>query len=233
MPFRLVPANLVLIGALCAAGCRTPDDSIPPMNAGLSFVHPVQKPDHSALQRCGKLPLECKQRVHIFVCNGLDPFCLGNLNGFCHAVRSQGFDNIYFGQIWESADVERGIVDVRRCDPGAKIVLLGYSLGANDARRICNRLMGQGIRVDLLVYLGGDMIRDRPESRPANAQRVLNIAGHGFVITGRDLFFKGDDISGATNVRLDERHLLLPSRSAALDLFLSAVSETAECTPAK
>jgi hypothetical protein len=191
----------------------------------MSFVHPVQKPDDSALARCRQLPPECRQRVHIFVCNGLDPFCFGNLNGFCHVVRAQGFDNVYFGQIWEPAAIERKIVEVRRCDPGARIVLFGYSLGAIDARRICNRLKVQNMTIDLLVYLGGDLVRDRPDSRPENAGRVLNITGHGFVITGGDLLFRGEDISGAINVRLDERHILLPSRAASLDLFLNALAD--------
>jgi hypothetical protein len=199
----------------------------------MSFAHPVQKPDDSALERCRELSHDCKRRVHIFVCNGFDPFCFGNLNGFCHAVRSLGFENVYFGQIWEPAAIERKIAEVRRCDPSAKIVLFGYSLGANDARHICNRLRRQNTSVDLLVYLGGDMVRDRPESRPQNAARVLNITGHGFAITGGDLLFKGEDVSGATNVRLDERHILLPSRAAALDMFLNAVVDVSACSPTR
>jgi hypothetical protein len=213
---------------ICAAGCRVPGavgDSVPPLNSGLSFIHPVQKPDDALVERCRRVSPEQKQRIHIFACNGLDPFCLGNLNGFCHAVRSLGFENIYFGQLWEPATIERKIVAVKQGDPAAAIILIGYSAGANDARRICNRLKQQSIRIELLAYLGGDTIRDVPDSRPENAQRVLNITGHGFALSGGDLFFNGEEISGATNARLDERHILLPSRSSALDIFLVQVAE--------
>ncbi len=230
MSARLALVAIVSPVLICAAGCRTPDaagDSIPPLNSGLSFVHPVQKPDDAFVERCRQLSPEQKQRIHIFACNGLDPFCLGNLNGFCHAVRSLGFENIYFGQLWEPAAIERKIVAVKQSDPNAQIVLLGYSAGANDARRICNRLKQQSIRVELLAYIGGDTIRDVPDSRPENARRILNITGHGFVPSGGDLFFNGEEISGATNARLDERHILLPSRSTALDMFLTQLVEVA------
>ena len=236
MLVRLALGIVVSAITLAAAGCRVPGEageSIPPLNAGFSFVHPVEKPDEAVIERSKQLSPAQKQRIHLFACNGLDPFCLGNLNGFCHAVRSLGFENVYFGQVWEPAAIERKIVAVRQGDPSAKIVVVGYSVGANEARRICNGLKRQSLSIDLLVYLGGDTVRDVPESRPENAGRILNITGHGFVVSGGDLLFRGEDISGATNVRLDERHILLPSRSAALDIFLTHVVEIGGSAPIK
>ena len=63
------------------------------------------------------------------------------------------------------------------------------------------------MRIDLLVYLGGDSILNDDASRPANVGRIVNITGHGSLLLGYDLFLKGDNIQGASNHRLDVRAL--------------------------
>ena len=88
-----------------------------------------------------------------------------------------------------------------------------------------NLLKEDAIRIDLLVYLGGDTIKDGDLSRPDNVGRILNITGHGLILLGGDLFFRGDDIKGASNHRLDARHFMLPTRAEAMELLVQYVVE--------
>jgi len=109
-------------------------------------------------------------------------------------------------------------------------VLIGFSLGTNYVRAIANGLRSEGIRVDLLVYLAGDMIWNSPRSCPDNASRILNVNAHGLILLGGDLFFKGADLDKARNERLDARHILIPSRKATLTMLLEELNAIS-CRP--
>lgn len=219
-----LPAPLLVL----AAGCLHAGDPgrYPRPGTGLSFVHPVRAP-RDCSERCRALPEDRKDHTYVFAVNGLDPLCLGNLNGLCDHVRGLGFRHVYFGQFWDTRRIEDEVVRVRASDPAARVVLLGYSNGANDVRAMCHSLGRKDVRVDLLVYLGGDRVLNVPESRPGNAGKILNITGHGFALTGGNLFVNGDEIAGATNIRLKERHILLPSRPAAVEAFLTELHAVA------
>jgi hypothetical protein len=82
--------------------------------------------------------------------------------------------------------------------------------------------------VDRLVYLGGDFIPNSPGSRPSNVAAVVNIRGHGAMFSGRDLFFNGADLDHASNLRLDSRHFLLPSREQTMDTLASELASLAK-----
>ena len=56
-------------------------------------------------------------------------------------------------------------------------MLIGFSWGANSVRHMANRLNDQGVQIDLLVYLVGDMVCDKAESRPSNVCRVAHFGG--------------------------------------------------------
>jgi hypothetical protein len=79
------------------------------------------------------------------------------------------------------------------------------------------------VPIDLLVYLGGDTIKDGDRSGPENVRRILNICGHGMILLGYDLFVCGEEIKGASNHRLDARHFLLPTRADAAELLVRYV----------
>jgi pimeloyl-ACP methyl ester carboxylesterase len=117
------------------------------------------------------------------------------------------------------------ILQLRKDEADARIVVIGYSLGANSARTLANQLKDDGARIDLLVYLGGDTVKDNDTSRPTNVGRIVNITGHGSILLGYDLFVKGDEIKGASNHRLDARHFLLPTRAEATELLVQSVAE--------
>ena len=192
-------------------------------------VHPLPVGD---VAQAPPLPAEQRDKVHIFIVNGLDPLYLGNLNGMAEYIQCQGFTHTHCYQMFHAARAERDIRALRQCDPKARVVLLGFSLGANVARTMTHSMGRDCINIDVLVYLGGDSISNTPDSIPANAGKVINITGHGLVLTGGDLFLKGTALDGATNLRVDTRHILLPSRTQTIEVLSQEVVKLAQQTAA-
>jgi hypothetical protein len=194
------------------------------LNLGALF-HPLQKPDGVPAPACAvdQAGSCCKDHVYIFAVNGMDPFCLGNLNGLCEYLREQGFANTNFAQLHTCAGFSSRMRQIRQDDPEARIVLIGFSCGCNVAKGITNSLNKDGTRIDLLVYLAGDYITNSPSSFPSNVCSVLNIRGKGYLLSGGSLFFCGADIDGARNCTLTSRHMLAPSRQETLELLMEEI----------
>lgn len=225
-------ATLVVAG-IVAAGQRSQAFEPPIMHMGIgTFVHPIQEPEcHRYPCCCCFQPCCCcKDNVHIFGINGLDPLCLGNFNGLCRYLRDQGFENVYFSQLFSSELVCCKIRAIREENPNAQIVLMGYSLGCNYVRCLAHWLKLQDIDIDLLIYLGGDSIWNCRWSCPDNVCRVLNVTSHGLILCGGDLIFKGSDLDCARNHRLHTRHILIPSRQETLELVMEELLALA-CGP--
>ncbi|MFO0967243.1 MAG: hypothetical protein U0793_16905 [Gemmataceae bacterium] len=211
---------LIIIAALLfVSGCAHAEPLVTKMGIG-TFIHPIEEPAlrypacyESCECRC------CKERVHVFAINGLNPLCLGNFNGLCSFCKKIGFQHTYFGQLYTSYWFGDKIREIRRTDPDARIVLVGFSLGANYVEAVANDLARDGVQVDLLVYLVGDFVRDNSYARPANVRRIVNVRARGLIFSGGDLLFNGADLEGARNVRLDYRHILIPSRRETLELL--------------
>ena len=113
--------------------------------------------------------------------------------------RTIGFTNTSSYQFPMTWKVRRQI-ETLRTDPEARIVLLGFSVGANCVRSLANDLQRDGVYIDCLVYMGGDTIFNTCNSKPANVGQIVNITGHGLVFLGRDLFLNGDDIDAPSTV---------------------------------
>lgn len=210
----------VLALALYAAATRAQADPLFASGGTGTILHPLQEPTNL------RLPASCydgtgrlaKEHVYIFGINGLNPMCLGNFNGMLDYVRRQGFQNTHFGQMYTYTWYANNIREIRRRDPQAKIVLVGFSLGCNSVRDVANQLKTDGTKVDLLVYLVGDFIYNSPDTFPPNVGRVVNVRAQGLVLVGGDLMFNGADIDRAVNLKLDCRHILVPSRKETLKL---------------
>ncbi len=187
-----------------------------------TFLHPVQKPESLHYPECclDKSCSCCKEHVYIFAVNGLNPLCLGNFNGFCDYLREEGFENTYFHHIHTCWGVGRQIRQIRCEDPEARIVVIGFSAGCWCARCLADSLARDGTRVDLLVYLSGDYVKNTPRWHPDNVCRVLNVRAKGLIYTGGDLFFNGADLDGARNCRLEIRHILTPSHPDSVALVM-------------
>jgi hypothetical protein len=223
---------LVILGAVPA--CAAPGHAEPFVsNVGLGTVlHPVKKPRTITYPRwCLDQPVACcKDHVYIFGVNGLNFLCSGNFNGLLCYFRSEGFTNTHFTQLYHTPWVAEQIRTIRRNDPQARMVLIGFSWGANLVRWIANDLDRDGTPVDLLVYLVGDLVRDTPRSKPCNVRRIVNIRGHGLIVLGGNLFFNGEDLDGARNVNLKCRHILAPSRQETVELLMEELLALA-CVP--
>ncbi len=221
----MLAIGLCLIGA--AAGWAQEESSIPPVGIG-TFLHPVDTDASEAPALAQPTIAEQREHVHIFMLNGLDPLYLGNLNGLAGHLQALGFEHTRVYRLFQTRRLNRDIRAVRQMHPDARIVLLGFSLGANAARDVAHDLNRDGIRIDTLVYMGGDSIDNTSYSRPDNVGKVINITGHGLIFYGYDLVMNGADIDGAANLRVDARHILIPSRRETVALLSKEVVNLAQ-----
>ncbi|HEX3151002.1 MAG TPA: hypothetical protein VHR66_23180 [Gemmataceae bacterium] len=217
---RFIALGLVVLSAGCATPWR-PEPMVKDFGLG-HLIHPLDEPDRITLPaNCRERPDSCgKDHVYVFAINGLNPLCTGNFNGMCCYLKDQGFTNTYFGQPYTSFWFPDEIREIRERDPQAKIVLIGFSWGANCVRSLAHKLDDDGTPVDLLVYLVGDTIWNTPYSRPPNVRRIVNIRAQGLILLGGDLLFNGADIDGARNEMLECRHILAPSRKETLTIMM-------------
>jgi hypothetical protein len=227
-PVEAPPPATATAALAPAAGEPGPRAGLAP---GLGFFHPLKADGEDLAKLCAGVPPEKRERVHVFLVNGVDPLWLGNLNGLADYLRALGFKHTACGQMTHTPAYGQRIRTLRREDPGARVALLGFSAGANCVRELAWRLKEDQVPVDLLVYLGGDTIRNVPRSRPENVGRILNITGHGLVFYGYDLLFRGDQIDGARNLRLDARHFCLPSQREAIDALVRELLALADAAP--
>jgi hypothetical protein len=205
---------------------------LPRYTLGLGFLHPLPSSEPDANRLCRSLPQEEKNHVYIFLINGLDPLYLANLNGLCAYLQALGFTQAEVGQMTATGSFRDRIRQVRASDDRARIALLGFSAGAYRAQSIIQTLKNENISIDLLIYLGADLIREGDRSQPENVHRIVNITGHGFLLSGYDLFFNGTALPGARNVRLPARHFALPSRPETLQIVVEELVALASQDPA-
>lgn len=188
------------------------------------IVHPMENVPAFPVPRDFDKLCQCrKDHVHIFGVNGLNPLCTGNFNGLCQVIRRCGFENTSFDQLYTCDDIPCRIRDIRRRNPEARIVLIGFSLGCNSVRSMANELNAEGVPIDLMIYIVGDFIRNTPYSQPNNVQRLVNIRSRGLVLSGGDLFFNGADLDRARNHKMTERHIVVPSRRETQELCVEEI----------
>ena len=194
---------------------------------GLSFMHPLQPCDAKVVRACEQAPADGRDHVYTFIVNGADPFHLSNLNGVTGYLRRLGFPQTRLEPFRNARSAGQQIRAIRQSDPDAKIVLVGFSAAALFVRRLANDLEREGITLDALVYLSGDYVGNTPRSAPSNVGKVVNIRGHGLVFSGYDLFFNGADIDNAVNVKLDSRHIVVPSQAQTLETLATLMANLA------
>jgi len=172
--------------------------------------------------------------VYVFLVNGLDPFYICHFDKMPDYLRSQGYDHVYLGGLSTSRRrFCREIRQVRAADPTARIVLVGFSAGANVACRVTDDLAADGLHVDLLVYLGGCMVSNASAWRPRNAGRVVNIRDSGLVLLDGGLLSNGDDVNGADNVRIPgvSLHVDTPAQPLTQETLARELAAQAAAVP--
>lgn len=223
---RIACSLLVLVAISATSAAVNAQEKAPPLPSAESqppglrlgtLVHPLPVKQLTLRQQADAIPQDKKDRVHFVLINGIDPAYAANLNGVAAYFRSIGFKNTTSYQFPFTMLARKQIETVRRSDPDARIVLLGFSVGANCVRGVANNLQKENMHIDCLIYVAGDTIFDSATSRPANVGQIVNITGHGLIFYGRDIVFKGDDIDGAINRRLDARHMSIPQQRETIE----------------
>src|SRR5262249_30882938 len=127
----LLPLAILVAGTACTAhGQSQPLVT----NFGLgTILHPIQEPQTISYPTCGQTPpfVCCKEHVYIFGVNGLNFLCSGNFNGLLSYLRNDGFTHTYFAQLYGTPWIADQIRTIRRNDSQARVVLIGFSFGAN------------------------------------------------------------------------------------------------------
>lgn len=129
-------------------------------------------------------PLPAPGRVHVFLVRGVDPFDWSNFRELSDFLHGLGFHKIHIGHFFQGARFERELRRVHEEEPDARIVLIGFSFGANVVRSLANLGLTEGITIDLLVYFGGNTLHNEPRDQPENALKILNILASGCIWNG-------------------------------------------------
>lgn len=209
----IVLMGLFSAGAAAAGGLR-------------SLVHPINAPPVEAAPR--RLAEADRDHVYVLLVNGLDPLRIGNLTGMGDYIRGLGFRHTFYGELWDSPRLAREIRRIRLQDADARIALIGYSFGTNAAHRMADALGRDGVRIDLLIYLAGDTLRNVSDMTPENVGRVINIRAWGMVFMAGGLI-RGTDLDRADNYYLrGVLHLAAPSQPFVLDLLSRELTALAE-----
>jgi hypothetical protein len=157
--------------------------------------------------------------------HGLDPFDYANLSGVRDYLHSLGFNQTYYGQLYHGGHFDREIRRLRREDPESRFVLIGFSLGANVVRDLAHEVNSEDIRIDLLVYLGGNTLEDIPEDRPENAEHIVNILACGCI-------WNGAWLEGAENIYEDDVfHFGSPTHTHTLEVLTREILHVAASVP--
>jgi hypothetical protein len=94
-----------------------------------------------------------RRHVYVFLANGVDPLCLGNLAGVRQYLTALGFPKTYYGQTYHRHWIEKELRQAHKDDHDSRFVLIGYGAGADTVRAVARSVSQDGIPVDLLVTL--------------------------------------------------------------------------------
>jgi hypothetical protein len=198
---------------------------VPPVPGAHDPTSPTPPPTAEAVPAplAEAVPLVAGPVPRVYVINGVDPFGWAGLRSMADRLRASGYPDTRFGGWYQSWRFER---EIRQSGGQEPVVIIGYSFGVYRARAMANRLTRDGIPVAMVGYVGGDYLRNTPSSMPG-VGRVVNVRGDGFLLTGRNLFFNGTDLSGAENMRLSGvRHFELPKRQETFDALVAGINSS-------
>lgn len=103
-------------------------------------------PDH-------ELPAPCRGQVYVFMVHGLTPGGDCGLETLRLKLAESGFAKVGVAELGGSFCVAGEIARIRKCEPDAKFVLLGYDMGGAAAACVARDLNKQGVPVEALVLL--------------------------------------------------------------------------------
>jgi hypothetical protein len=192
----------------------------------MSFLHPIEPPPGQVLALCNAPPACCHDHVYVFLVHGLDPLDYANLTGVRDYIQSLGFHKTYYGQLYHGRKYSKEIRRIHEEDPEARFVLIGFSFGANVVRYLANSVREDGIPIDLLVYFGGNTLKNEAYDQPDNVVRVINILASGAI-------WNGAWMDRAVNIHeVDVYHFGSPSHPYSVELLTRELADVALRVPA-
>ncbi len=88
-------------------------------------------------------------------------------------------------------------------------------------RNIANHVADDDIMIDLLVYFGGNTLKDVPSSQPDNVAKVVNILASGWI-------WHGATMQRAENIQvIDVWHFGSPTHTQSLEMLTEELTEVA------
>jgi hypothetical protein len=183
---------------------------------------PERLPAPELLEPCRSLPQCCRSHVHVFLINTVDPCDAGDLGGVRAFLIDLGFIKTSSGQLYHADRFANEVRQIRACDPDAHFILIGFDRGAAAAQEQAEILTRDGVPIDLVVYLDGVFLPDRP---PPPGVRVVNVHNAaGFCDTGA--------LRQADNLVVPEcGHFAVPTHPVTLELLAHELAQVAESVP--
>lgn len=209
---RAIASRLLVVVLLGTSGC-------------MSFLHPVKPPPIELSTPCQEVPKASRDHVYVFFIHGLDPLDIANLSGVRDYVHKLGFNRTYYGQLYHKPYFQKEALKIYKEDPDARFVLIGFSFGANMVRDIALALKKEGVPVALLVYLGGNTLKNGERDQPDNAARIVNILANGAI-------WHGDRLDRAENLQVPKVwHFGSPSHEETLKILSRELAAVAASVP--
>jgi pimeloyl-ACP methyl ester carboxylesterase len=191
----------------------------------MPFLHSVDPPVKELITQTNCLPQAARNHVHIFFIHGMDPFDWANLAGVRDYLQELGYTKTHYGQLYHLWQFKEELRKVHHDEPEARFVLIGFSFGANMARNLAQDAAIEQIPIDLLVYLGGNTLKDCPQDKPENALRIVNILATGWV-------WNGDHLEGAENLNYgDVWHFGSPTHPKTLEVLADELLQVTARVP--
>ena len=208
----------------CALGCAVLAAGLVG-STGCFHLRAPAAPQPDCTLACQELPRGCRNRVYVFLVNGLDPANCGNLTGLRDYLHELGFIKTYYGQVFHASHFAKEICRIRCEEPDARFVLIGFDIGANAIGALARSVAPDGVLIDLAVYLSGSCLKDGAADRPDNVVRALNIQGGGCLDKERSL-------AAAENIQLPgTSHYAPPTHPYTLEVLAHELAQVAAQVP--
>jgi hypothetical protein len=153
---------------------------------GCMGLYPKRIPiDPACEAQCCDLPCACRGKVYIFLMSGLDPLDLDHVRDCRETLIRAGFTKVYNGQCYHDSYFAKEMHRIALAEPDAKFVVVGFSLGADEAVSLAESVGHYNIPVTLLASVDPYRLSTAPTKQPANVQQVMRVHGEPLVLGNR------------------------------------------------
>jgi hypothetical protein len=136
---------------------------------------------------CPVLPAGCRERIHIYMINGLSllPCLGGSMTRLAPCIEALGFCKPKVASHYSRWAFQNDIRRVHREDPRAHFVLVGYSMGGGVVHAIAQALEKDGIFIDLMVYIDAHGFFQDLNRRPSNVGKIVSMNCSSWLLAGK------------------------------------------------